>query len=555
MTQSCMNNTKSKGNLMQKGEISGAFLLGIVYAFAENNLIPKDAFPFDPNEIVPQEWYPFDYFFEAIELIEREISHADTILFWAGVSFLNIWYHQGPGKELISCGLDWIYANNESGGYNSVVRGGLPDEIGWCRITDIDVEKGYVVYENFNPFHSEFLRGIFYAGCILFNDMEYVTVETIPNPQKNKGRIVYTTITINFRLKKSQELDSKIDDLNFKTPTISFNEAESQSLAWEVKGLQYHIGLLNAHQAELSTVLGSNLSKLRKNAKKLQNYIALVDTYISISTTDLDGNILDTSEAFCKLSGYSKDELIGRNHKILKHPDMDPQIYTQMWKTITKNKNWNGEVKNKSKNGDSYWVNLIISPVFDEMGKKIAYMAIRQDMTTKKALEEMSITDGLTGIYNRRYFDEIFPKVLNSAKRKNEYVHFIMMDIDHFKKYNDTYGHQMGDNVLIKVARTLKNSLNRADDYCFRLGGEEFGVLFKAESNEKSIIFADQIRKNIESLHIPHNGNSASPYVTVSCGLINQEANDIYNINEIYKQADDLLYEAKNSGRNRISFC
>ena len=556
-----MNNSSPKANSVQKGEISGAFLVGIAYAFTENNLISHDAFPVNPNEILPQNWYPFNYFFETIEVINREIPNANNILFWAGVNFLNIWYHNGPGKELISCGLDWIYANSESGGYNSVVRGGTPDEIGWCRITDIDVEKGYVVYENFNPFQSEFLRGLFYAGCILFNDMEYVTVETITNPNKSKGHIVYTTITINFRLKKSQSLDEKIKDLNLNTPTIHLSEVESQSLAWQIKGLQYHNRLLKSHQEELSKVLGINLFNIRKNAKKLQNYISLVDTYISISTVDLDGNILDVSEAFCELCGYSKEELIGRNHRIFRHPDTNPQIYKQLWETIISDKSWNGELKNIRKNGDFYWTQTIISPVFNELGEKIAYTAIIHDTTDKKAIEEISIIDGLTGIYNRRYFNEILPKVINSAKRENKLIHFIMMDIDHFKRYNDNYGHQMGDNVLIQVAKTLKESLNSADDYCFRLGGEEFGILFQSKSNEQSIIFTDTIRKSIEDLHIPHSGNSASPYVTASFGLISQEANDIQSIeeiykqaDEIYKQADDLLYKAKESGRNKVSF-
>jgi diguanylate cyclase (GGDEF)-like protein/PAS domain S-box-containing protein len=296
------------------------------------------------------------------------------------------------------------------------------------------------------------------------------------------------------------------------------------------------------------------LFNIRKNAKKLQNYISLVDTYISISTTDLDGNILDVSEAFCELCGYSKNELIGRNHRILRHPDMNPEIYKQLWETILSNKSWKGELKSKRKNGDFYWTQTIVSPIFNEIGEKIAYTAIIQDMTDKKAIEEISILDGLTGIYNRRHFNEVLPKVINNAKRKNELVHFIMIDIDYFKRYNDNYGHPMGDNVLIQVAKALKDSVNRSDDYCFRLGGEEFGILFKAKSNKQSIIFADIIRKNIEDLHILHSGNSASPYVTASLGLISQEANDILSTDEIYKQADELLYKAKEAGRNRVSF-
>lgn len=110
----------------------------------------------------------------------------------------------------------------------------------------------------------------------------------------------------------------------------------------------------------------------------------------------------------------------------------------------------------------------------------------------------------------------------------------------------------MGDNVLIKVAQLIKNSLNRADDYCFRLGGEEFGIIFKTDSSQKAIAFADQIRKNIEALAIEHEKNSASKYVTVSIGLIYKNANDIKEEASLYKDVDDLLYEAKKSGRNKI---
>ncbi len=171
-----------------------------------------------------------------------------------------------------------------------------------------------------------------------------------------------------------------------------------------------------------------------------------------------------------------------------------------------------------------------------------------------KKLEKISITDALTNIYNRRHFNEVFPKVINSAKRDNDLVSFLIMDIDHFKQYNDTYGHQMGDEVLTKVAKVIKDSLHRANDYCFRLGGEEFGVIYKADSKEKAFEFANTIRENIENLHIEHRGNSASKYVTASFGLICKNASEIKNEDEVYKEGDGLLYEAKESGRNRVCF-
>ncbi|MDZ7819232.1 MAG: GGDEF domain-containing protein [Aliarcobacter sp.] len=141
---------------------------------------------------------------------------------------------------------------------------------------------------------------------------------------------------------------------------------------------------------------------------------------------------------------------------------------------------------------------------------------------------------------------------MNGAKRKNELIAFLFIDIDHFKFYNDNYGHQKGDEVLIEVAKCLKESLHRSSDFAFRLGGEEFGIVYQSETKGKAIQFANKIRKNIEDLNIIHEFNSASTYITASMGLICKNANEIEDINIVYKQADNLLYEAKRSGRNQI---
>ena len=284
---------------------------------------------------------------------------------------------------------------------------------------------------------------------------------------------------------------------------------------------------------------------------QMKKYIKIVDENVLTSSTDLDGNITYASEAFCEISGYSKDELIGQNHRIIRHSDMKESTYKELWETITSGKTWKGEIKNKKKNGDYYWVKASISPVFDNKGEIISYTAIREDITDKKIIEEISITDGLTNIYNRRYFDEIFPKIINEAKRKNELVAFVFMDIDHFKQYNDNYGHQKGDEVLINFAACLKQSLHRSSDYTFRLGGEEFAVVYQMETKEKAVEFANNLRKNIENLKIEHKYSSVSSYITASMGLICKNANEIV-IDEIYKQADDLLYQAKRSGRNQV---
>ncbi len=349
------------------------------------------------------------------------------------------------------------------------------------------------------------------------------------------------------------ELTKKIRSLNYykNVPIIIVTKSNEN----ELKTKFYKYG---ANDIILKPILKEELiSKViniflnLKQIQEIKTFDNLIDKNIITSSTNKKGEIVSVSEAFCEISGYTRQELLGVNHNILKHPDMPNSIYKELWETISNGKTWKGEIKNLKKNGDYYWVKAVIEPNFSKEGKIIGYSAIRYDITDKKLIEIISITDGLTNIYNRRYFDEIFPKIINNAKRKNELVAFLFMDIDHFKQYNDNYGHQKGDTVLIEVAKCLKESLNRSSDFTFRLGGEEFAIVYQADTKEKAIEFANTIKNNIENLKIKHEFNSASSYITESMGLICKNANDII-VDEVYKEADNLLYEAKKSGRNQI---
>lgn len=299
-------------------------------------------------------------------------------------------------------------------------------------------------------------------------------------------------------------------------------------------------------------IIATNLyiNNRKQIANQLQKSHDIISENVIFTTTDLDGIIIEVSDAFCLVSGYTREQIIGFTHKLIQHPDMDEFIYKNILQILKSNKSWKGEIKNLTPDDDIYWVNTTISPRFNENNKKIGYMFIMQNITDRKTIEAISITDGLCGINNRRHFDNIFPKIVNSAKRNNEQVCFLILDIDYFKQYNDIYGHQKGDEVLKKIAKSLTESLQRGDDHCFRLGGEEFGIIFKAENKKLALDFANIIRINIENLKIPHSNSDISKYVTASMGVVCKNANDIKNTDEIYKDADDLLYKAKDSNRN-----
>lgn len=169
-----------------------------------------------------------------------------------------------------------------------------------------------------------------------------------------------------------------------------------------------------------------------------------------------------------------------------------------------------------------------------------------------KLLTQLSYSDSLTGIYNRRKFDEVFPEKIQTFKRENTILNFVLLDVDHFKLYNDTYGHYKGDNILRIIAATIKKRLSREDDYFFRIGGEEFGIFFESTDESKALEFVQLIKQDIENLDIEHKKNKEHKKVTLSFGLVSI-FNRVQEAKKVYEEADKLLYEAKANGRNQIA--
>ncbi|WP_051303276.1 GGDEF domain-containing protein [Psychromonas aquimarina] len=174
---------------------------------------------------------------------------------------------------------------------------------------------------------------------------------------------------------------------------------------------------------------------------------------------------------------------------------------------------------------------------------------------TQKNLEIISQTDGLTGLYNRRQFDSVFAKEINTAKRNKNILAFVMLDIDYFKYYNDAYGHQKGDSALIKVAQQLEAEMQRSNDAVFRIGGEEFALLFQVKEELDAVTKTEEIRKTIELLQIPHKDSRISAYLTLSAGVFTIKPQQIISEQYAYKACDELLYQAKKCGRNQVIHC
>ncbi len=306
---------------------------------------------------------------------------------------------------------------------------------------------------------------------------------------------------------------------------------------------------------EAENALQLTHQQLEQTNKQLVNYVDIVDKYVITSSTDTRGIITSISTAFCEISGYERSELIGNSHNIVRHKDMPKSVYKELWDTVTKGETWSGKLHNRKKNGDSYWTHAYISPNFDDQGKIEGYTAIREDISDRMRAEELSITDELTSLFNRRHFNNLFPLGLARARRDQRSVALIIIDVDFFKLYNDHYGHQQGDHVLREVASALKVSLRRAGDLVFRIGGEEFAIIASVTRSEDALLLAEKLRHSVESLKLEHAKSQVSDYVTISLGVSVYQASQSLppNVDDIFKMADDVLYEAKESGRNRVA--
>ena len=283
---------------------------------------------------------------------------------------------------------------------------------------------------------------------------------------------------------------------------------------------------------------GHNITQAELTRKSLEQYVKIVNENILISIADKDGFIIDLSDAYSKFTGYSKKELIGKKHNIFKHPENDDYIFRELWETILKGRIWKGEHQNVKKDGSMFWVENSITPNIDDDGNIVGFTSIYNDITDKKEISKLLITDYLTKIYNRRHFNTTFDIELKRNKRDSKNIIFMILDIDYFKQYNDTYGHDAGDKALHEVAQALKYTLKRSHDFVFRLGGEEFGIITSGVDIGGIEVLAKNLRESIEHLEIEHKENKVNEFLTISIGVKVVESTSTLSQKEIYQLAD-----------------
>ncbi len=297
--------------------------------------------------------------------------------------------------------------------------------------------------------------------------------------------------------------------------------------------------------------IGRDITARKKNEEDLRKLSqAVKQSPVSIVITDTKGNIEFVNPEFTKITGYTFTEALGKNPRILQTDKTSPEVYALLWRTITSGKTWEGEFYNQKKDGEQFIEHAIISPIFNKKGEITHYMAIKEDITSKKQSEEIiwrqANFDTLTQLPNRRLFLYRLKNAIPYTSRNSISLALLFLDLDRFKEVNDSLGHDYGDLLLTAVARRIQNCVRETDTVA-RFGGDEFVLML---TNIKLGEDIDKVTEKIlDALNNPFHLNDKVVSISASIGIaICPE--DTTDVNILLKNADQAMYLAKGAGRN-----
>ena len=308
-----------------------------------------------------------------------------------------------------------------------------------------------------------------------------------------------------------------------------------------------------AGRATRLTGLHTDIDERKQAELDLQKLSRAVEASSSIVIiTDFDGSIEYVNPKFSEVTGYAKEEAIGRNPALLQSGETPAPVYAELWQTITSGGEWKGEFHNRKKNGGYYWCRASISAVKDTGGKTTHFVAIQEDVTHEYELSAklsyQASHDALTGLINRHEFERRAERLLSTVGQKDDEHALCFIDLDQFKVVNDTCGHMAGDELLRQLGAVVQDAVRQRDTLA-RIGGDEFGVLMEHCSLEHAHRAAVSLQEAVQDYQFTWEGHVFK--VGASIGLV-AVTKDISNLSELLKQADAACYMAKDLGRNRI---
>jgi len=310
------------------------------------------------------------------------------------------------------------------------------------------------------------------------------------------------------------------------------------------------------HYIRLSRQLREQFATQQRISVELRKLSTAVEqSPASIVITDQKGCIEYVNPAFCRLTGYTKDEACGENPRILKGTDQPIEYYQEMWNTIMAGQEWRGEFHNKRKDGSFFWELASISPIRNAEGEITHFVGVKEDITERRQLlehlDQMAHYDMLTGLPNRALFFDRLTCIQTLSRREGKRFALLFLDLDGFKQVNDSCGHQTGDRVLQTTAERLSACIRESDTVA-RMGGDEFTVILSniSLSTDVALVAEKILRKLSEPFPLP-DGTSCRIGASIGISLYPDDAR---NVGKLVSVADSAMYEVKREGKNGYRF-
>lgn len=318
-----------------------------------------------------------------------------------------------------------------------------------------------------------------------------------------------------------------------------------------------HEGELEAHEIKLIALVTEFFGlAIERKASEAQERLAgqvFSQSLDGITITDAQGNIVLVNPAFSAITGYSAEEVLGLNPRILSSGRHGTEFYADMWRSIQLQGMWQGEIWNRRKSGEIYPEWLTISRMNNVDSEPIHYISTFSDISQRKADEEriewMAHFDHLTGLPNRALLDDRVAQAISMAQRRGESIALLFMDLDNFKHINDSLGHDIGDEVLVGTARRMRRQV-REQDTLARTGGDEFVLVMPGTDADGAAHLAQKLLDSISKpLRVAHHELSVTPSVGIA--MYPQDGRDF---DSLVQHADVAMYRAKQDGRNAYRF-
>jgi len=325
------------------------------------------------------------------------------------------------------------------------------------------------------------------------------------------------------------------------------------------------LGIGNSNRQELtetdvemlstaSSIIGSAINNAQNITSLKMSSAVFEHTMDGVLITNAQNRIVHVNNSFVDITGYTPNEVIGKDPKLLRSGIHDKHFYQQMWEQISKNGYWQGEITNRKKNGEIYIEWLSVNAIRNDKGEVENYIGIFSDVThqRKDAQQQafLATHDPLTGLSNRLLLNDRLEHAINHANRFNQCIAVIFCDLDNFKPINDTYGHSVGDEVLKEVAGAFREILRKEDTIC-RFGGDEFVILIEElKSFEYLQGILEKLRTISERMFIIDN---IRLQVGMSIGA-SLYPNDATSPEMLLDRADKAMYKAKHGGKNKIAY-